>query len=343
MNSQLAQMLFLLSLVFALGASPSVATAEPTSLRVVTFNVEIFTAPGVRASQLQKFRFDHARRLHLERVADVIETLNPDILNLVEATSREVIDGIVAILHEKGMTDYRGYHIESNDTFTGMDVGVITRYPLDEVEGSTMRTIYSERDDPTWRQSFQLIEEGKSPRNLTTSITRNSLYFVTIGKHRLGMFGIHLKSNPSDNYSNAKRSAQAELVRRAIRSEIVRRGYQPIVLGDFNDYDPDVPDRDRSRDTSTSVMRDIKDYDPDRQGPELINVASKIIRQDDRYSSHWDWNENGARDGEDVLTMIDHILIPKEMAPSIERAFISRIVSLHTSDHFPVVVDLKLP
>ncbi|CAN0367977.1 unnamed protein product, partial [Ectocarpus sp. 4 AP-2014] len=64
-------------------------------LRIVTFNAEILTAPRVRAGQLQKFRFDHARNAHLERVAYVIETLTPDVLNLVEVTSKEAVDRLV--------------------------------------------------------------------------------------------------------------------------------------------------------------------------------------------------------------------------------------------------------
>ena len=76
---------------------------------------------------------------------------------------------------------------------------------------------------------------------------------------------------------------------------------------------------------------------------QLMNVAERIERQADRYTSHWDYNENGAPDGDDVYTMIDHILLPQELAPYIQRAFIAHIVDLDTSDHFPVVVDLLLP
>jgi exonuclease III len=117
----------------------------------------------------------------------------------------------------------------------------------------------------------------------------------------------------------------------------------PIVLGDLNDYDPDVADRDDSRDTKTNVLRDMKDFDSKRTGPELMNVAERIPRQADRYTSHWDWNENGAHDGDDVYSMIDHILLSTDLAPYIQRVFIAHIVGPDTSDHYPVVVDLLLP
>ncbi|MEQ8848725.1 hypothetical protein [Botrimarina sp.] len=340
-----------LFLLFAFSAPLVAPAAQPVDLRVVTFNAEILTAPRVRAGQLNKYRFDYARERHLERVAGLIETLSPDLLNLVEVTSVEAVDRLVEILHEKGFSDYRGYHVESHDTFSGMDVGVISRVPLlalsdvgaEAGQSEHLQTIYSDADDPTWRQAFSFVGWEGDQRKGTTSLSRNSMYFVEVNGWRLGFFGLHLKSNPSDDYSNAKRTGEAEVVRRAIRAEIVARGFLPVVLGDLNDYDPDVPDRDDSRSTSTDVLRSIKDFDPDRQGPELVNAAKWVQRKADRYTSHWDWNENGAADGDDVYTMIDHVLLPTELADHVRRVFICRTVSLDTSDHFPIVVDLELP
>jgi endonuclease/exonuclease/phosphatase family metal-dependent hydrolase len=166
---------------------------------------------------------------------------------------------------------------------------------------------------------------------------------MTVGGHKLGFLGLHLKSNPQDEYSNAKRLGEAAVARRILRGEILDRGYLPVVLGDLNDYDPDVPDRDESRDTATTVLLDLKDFDSARPGAELVNVAERMARQADRYTSHWDWNENHAHDGDDVYTMIDHILLAKELMPNVFRAFICHTISLDTSDHYAVVVDLRLP
>jgi endonuclease/exonuclease/phosphatase family metal-dependent hydrolase len=340
--------LFILSAVFsglaAVGFAQSPGGADAfTAVRIVTFNAQLLAAPRVSPGQIDKYRFDVGRRRHLEDVAALFETLKPDVFNLVEVTSREAVDQVVAILHEKGFTEYRGYHVDSNDTFTAGDVAVITHFQPDRIDGAEIRTIYSPADDPTWRQTFSFPARGGGTGNGTTSLDRNSMYFLTIAGHKLGFFGLHFRSNPQDAYANAKRTGEAAIVRRAIRSQIVARGYLPIVLGDLNDYDPDVPDTDPGRGTSTTVLRDIKDFDADRQGPELVNVAERIVRVADRYTSHWDTNENGAHDGDDVYTMIDHILLPRELMPYVTRAFISHSVTLATSDHFPVVVDLRLP
>lgn len=342
MMRTILQRLIVFSLALAV-VDPAPGQTSATPVRIVTFNVEILTAPRVRAGTLQKYRFDYARSRHLERTADVIETLAPDVLNLIEATSREAVDQVVALLHEKGMTDYRGYHVESHDSFTGMDVALITRVAPDIVAGQRIHSVYSESEDPTWRQAFHFVDYEGEPRTRTTSLARNAMYFLTIGGHKLGFLGLHLKSNPQDDYANARRTAEAKVAQRALRSEIVKRGYTPVVLGDLNDYDPDVPDRDESLSTSTDVIARLKDFDPSRQGPELFNAAAQIVRREDRYSSHWDTNENDAHDPADVYTMIDHVLLPVELRPHVRRVFIAHVVGLETSDHYPVVVDLLLP
>ena len=321
-------------------AAPVVFAAP---LRIVKFNAEILTAPGVREGELQKFRWDVARHDQFERVAAVIEALNPDILNLVEVTSREGVDYLVSILHEKGLTSYRGYHVDSHDNYTSMDVALISKIEPDAVEGQSIRTFYSPADDPTWRQFYQSKGYDGKVRKLSTGIDRNAVYLVTFAGHRLGFLGLHLKSNPSSEDSNARRTAQAEIAQRIVHQEIVGRGYLPIILGDINDYDPDVPDRDDTRDTMTEVLRTLKEFDSNKEGSELVNVAGLMPRQADRYTSVWDRNENGVRDPYDVLTMIDHILLPKELMPHVTRVFVFHSIALETSDHRPVVLDIDLP
>ena len=65
-------------------------------------------------------------------------------------------------------------------------------------------------------------------------------------------------------------------------------------------------------------------------------------RQADRYTSHWDRNENGVDDPGDVKTMIDHILLDRSLMPAVSKVFISHATDLSVSDHFPIVVDLEI-
>lgn len=315
----------------------------PTPLRIVAFNCEVLKAPGVRQGEFDHFRFDTARQAHHERVAAVIETLSPDILALEEVISRESIDLLVEVLHQKGLSEYRGFHVENHDSFSGMDVAMLCRIPPDTVEGVELRTIYSEEADPTWRESFAAPGFDGKPVRRSASLIRNAVYYFTVGKHRLGFLGLHLKANPQDAYSNALRKAEVRVAQRVIQGEIVGRGYLPIVLGDLNDYDPEIEDTDPVRGDSTGVLQGLMDFDPKHAGRELVNAARWMPRLADRYTNHWDLNENGAADPGDVFTMLDHVLLAEELRPHVRRAFICHSVPEDTSDHRPVVVDLMLP
>jgi endonuclease/exonuclease/phosphatase family metal-dependent hydrolase len=197
-------------------------------------------------------------------------------------------------------------------------------------------------DDDWLRQAFTTLDDSGRERAEEAVLQRHSLAYFTVCGQRLGILGMHLKSNPSDRSSNAQRTAETRIARDIIRRKIVAKGYLPVVLGDLNDYDPDVPMADGRRRTQTTVLRDLKDFDPEREGPELVNVATFIPRVADRYTSHWDFNENGGPDSDDVFTMIDHILLPRELEGMVRRAFICHATDLDVSDHFPVVVDLDL-
>ncbi len=314
-----------------------------TTLRIMTFNAEILVAPGERAGDIEKYRWDVAREEQFEKIAAVIEGLNPDVLNLVEVTSKGGVDKLVEMLHEKGLTDYRGYHMESDDDFSKLDVALISRIEPETIDGQQIRKFHSNEDDPTWRQSFPAPSRSGGTFNANSFLSRHAVYMLDVNGYKLGFLGLHLKSNPSDDYSNAQRSAQAEVAVRVLRSQIAGKGYLPIVLGDINDFDPDVPDQDDNQDTVTEVIKNLKDFDPERSGPELDNVAKLMPRKADRFTCFWDRNENGAKDPYDVFSMIDHIFLPTELMPLVKRAFIFHGVPLEASDHYPVVVDLVLP
>lgn len=332
-----------------LADTPSQAAVD-CRLRIVCFNVENLAAPGER-TRLTRFRFEPARRRHVERVAAVLETLAPDIVVLPEVVSRESVDALADMLRAKGLHGYRGWHVEGSDAFTGFDVAILSRIDPDEIDGRRIRILVPEKRrkgaapaaaDDWLRESYAVRSAAGADEQEEAVLQRHALALFTICGRKLGVLGLHLKSNPSDPAANAQRTAETRIARDIIRREIVARGYLPIVLGDLNDYDPDVPMADGVRTTQTTVIRDLKNYDPGRPGPELVNAAGLMPRVADRYTSHWDFNENGAADGDDVFTMIDHILLPRELEPAVTRAFICHATGLETSDHFPVVVDLDL-
>ena len=234
-------------------------------------------------------------------------------------------------------------------------MAVFSRIVPDEIEGERIRILVPPRrgadaagdtaaDEPrAWlRERYGYVDERGTARDEMAVLQRHAVACFTVCGRKIGVLGLHLKSNPSDVGSNAQRTAETRIARDVIRREIVARGYLPIVMGDLNDYDPDVPMADAGRKTLTTVVRDLKDYDADRAGPELVNAATFMPRVADRWTSHWDFNENGAADPEDVFTMIDHVLLHEDLAPAVTRAFVCHATGADISDHFPVVVDLDL-
>lgn len=348
------------------GPAAEAATRPARPLRIAAFNAENLAAPGERTT-LTRFRFEPARRRHIERIAAIVETLTPDILVMPEVVSRQGVDAVVELLHAKGLTDYAGYHVDGRDKFSGFDVAIIARIEPDLIDGERIHLFVpaatkraakrtatavdeaAPREDreigagEDWmRRGYSYEDSRGTTRREEAVLQRHAVAYFTVGGTKLGVLGMHLKSNPSDISANAQRSAEAAIARELILRRIVARGYLPIVLGDLNDYDPDVPMADAGRRTRTTVLRDLKDFDGSREGDELVNAAGFIPRQADRYSSHWDFNENGAPDGDDVFTLLDHVLVPRELVPAVTRAFICHAIGLDVSDHFPVVVDFDL-
>jgi endonuclease/exonuclease/phosphatase family metal-dependent hydrolase len=330
------------------GDESAAASPAPHGLRIVCFNAENLAAPG-EGTKLTRFRFEPARRRHLERVAAVVETLAPDIIVMPEVVSAAGVEAVVGILHEKGLADYEGHHVNGRDNFSGFDVAILSRIEPDLVDGRQIHFFAPGRQvdggpDEAWMQEdYSFAGEGGREQKKTAVLQRHAVAYFTVGGRKIAVCGVHLKSNPSEISSNAQRTAETKIVREIVKRKIVARGYQPIVLGDINDYDPDVPMADSYRTTRTTVLRDLKDYDAATPGDELVNAATFMPRVADRYTSHWDFNENGAADRDDVFTMIDHILVHRDLAPAIERAFICHAIDLDVSDHFPVVVDFRLP
>jgi endonuclease/exonuclease/phosphatase family metal-dependent hydrolase len=322
-------------ILFAAGA------AAKTPLRIMTLNAEWLVSEEGETDK-DPWGPPYTLNEHLERIAGIIETLQPDIVNLVEVTTKAGVDRLVAILHEKGSTDYKGFHIESYDNITGQDVGLVSKYTPDVIKGAYIRNFYSTGQHSEWRADYT----WKTARGVTkhdhTSISKNAVYCFTIDGHKLGFLGLHLKADPDSAEANGQRTGQSRVAQKIIREEIVARGYIPIVLGDFNDYDPDVPDRDDTCSTKSKVLSYLKDYNTTLRGPELVNAAVKITRVFDRYTSHYDLDDDRVPDEGEPMTMIDHILIHKKLLPAVRRVFIDHGHGGQTSDHWPVIVDLEL-
>ena len=158
-------------------------------LRIVTFNVQCLQAPETKDSRLSRFRWSPARRAHLEAIAGVIETLEPDICALVEVTGPESVNRLVNILHHKGLGQYRGHHVESQDRFSGFDVAFVTRTAADRVGRQSIHHFAPSGDDSPWRQSYAYTDERGTPHQHETTLARHALLYTTVAGHKLAFLG----------------------------------------------------------------------------------------------------------------------------------------------------------
>jgi endonuclease/exonuclease/phosphatase family metal-dependent hydrolase len=323
--------LLLFLLLLPLLVAPS-AHSAPEVFRIATFNVKWLTESATETRMAPWEDEEHLAE-HRRNLALVIAKIHPDILCVQEATTRGALEKLAAEPALKPLR-YRVLHIESEDTGTGQDVAFLVgpRVRLDTIQGAAIRRF---ADTLQGRPADMHRNDPRRQR-----LTKHALVCVS-RPEKICLLGLHLLAHPDDKGRTAKRETQTHIAAHIVRTEIVARGYAPVVLGDFNDFDPDVGGPSSYAVKKRNVLRVIKDFDTTRPGPELINVAGRISLSAKRYSAYWDRNMNGVRDARDPISLLDHILMDKRLEKRIVKVEIRH--DLHDgqlSDHWPVVVDL---
>jgi hypothetical protein len=248
-----------------------------THIRIMTFNAEWLVYTEDETDKYLRGP-EYTLNKHFERIAGIIESLEPDIVNLIEVTNESSVNYLVNILHEKGLNDYKVYHLESKDNTTNQDVALILKITPKKVQGEYLQIFYSMYAGEKWRGQYTWTTSSIVQKSSSTSITKNIVYFIDIGIRKLDFLGLHLRAIPDNEQVNTQREVQACLASKILREEIIAKGYIPIVLSDLNDYDTDVPDRDDTKSTQTNVLDAINNYDQTQPGKELVNAAEKIVR-----------------------------------------------------------------
>ncbi len=319
--------------LFLVGCSTQDRATRPTAV----FQPEpppVFKAEGLRLAILNtEFLFDGLddeggadfphkgdpvkARAHRDRIGEILRLLDADLIVLAEIESREVLQQLIATsLPGLG---YRSYFVQGQDTFTGQDVGLLSRVPV----------------DTTGRTDEQVKVAGEQRAQ---GVSKNLFARLSVGGVPLTLIGLHFYARPLDPTRKARREAQAEVIRRLVVRELTA-GRAVAVLGDFNDYDDRTPDRNGNRPV-TDVLRRIKAAGP---GPEddLHNVIADVP-QADRFTNHFDRNHNRQVEWRE-LSAIDHLLLSPGLYRRLREVhYVQAYDPLTYTDHFPVVVTLDL-
>ncbi len=292
-----------------------------------------FRAQGVRIAALNaEFMFDgvdnegqatfphkgdpQKARQHRDRIGRIVRMLDADVVMLAEVENAEAAQMLVD--ESLAGLGYTVYFVQGKDTFTGQDMALLSRVPVE----ATGRT--DERAP---------IEGG----NETYGVSKNLWARLSLGGVPTTVIGVHFLSRPDDASRKPSREAQAEVIRRLVVEEMAA-GRAVVVLGDFNDFDDATPDRYGSQ-PITDVLARIKRAG-DGPDDDLRNVLGEVA-QAQRYTSFYDRNSNGRVD-EGEFSAIDHLLL----SPALYR----RLREVHyvhahdptvATDHFPIVVTLS--
>ena len=303
-------------LTIAFAGSP----AKP--LRIASFNLEWLVA-SANETDMAPWHDETALEKHRRNLARILaDDVHADIVCVLESTSQLALEKLVAEPKLKPL-HYRIYHLESEDVTTGQDVAFLVRVPLDRVDGNEINDFRT-----------------NSRNGSRDPLTKRAVIYLTSGKLKLGLLGMHLLAHPDDAKRTRKREAQAKVAAQIVRDDIVAKGYMPIVLGDFNDFDSDV--KGPGNEPHRKVLHILKDFDPEKSGDELFNAAEKIQPASARYSAYWDLNKDEKWDDNEPRSMLDHILLDQSLKRRLLTVKILHVPSDGSvSDHWPVVVDLK--
>lgn len=301
------------------GSVPSTAPS-PKGLRLATFNTE-FLFDGLDGEGQATFAWkgDPAlARAHRDAVGEVVRMIDADVLMLQEVEHL----GVLEMMLEETLAGmgYRAYLVDGRDSFTGQDVGLLSRIPVEEAGRTDERVTV-----PGTRQPY--------------GVSKNLWARLDLGGVPTTLIGVHFLARPDDVSRKPQRETQAEVIRRLVEKEMAA-GRAVAVLGDFNDFDPDVPDRAGST-PITDVLGTVKRAGP---GPDddLRNVMGEV-RQLDRYTSFWDRNRNEEID-EGEFSAIDHILLSPRLYRALRAVeYVHDYDPREVTDHFPIVVTLDLP
>jgi exonuclease III len=302
------------------------------TLRLVQYNVEwlfidyyaAMDCPGNGCT----WKSQSDAQTHLYYVADVIQKLQPDIINFCEIEGCDELK----MLNDQLGTAYNPYLKKGTDTSTGQNVGFLTKIdPQINLYRSEEKVAYP----------ISGTKCGNTNSSGSTGVSKHYITEFVLGSSNIAFIGAHLLAIPTDPSRCVQREAQAQVLQNVIASYI-NKGFEVIIIGDFNDYDAEILDLNSNLPTSR-VLDILKGLNGLKQGQyNLTNIAYRL-NKNERFSDWWDSDDNCATNSQKDYSMIDHILVTPNIDKKIVNAYIfhgyQEYCGKWNSDHYPVVVD----
>jgi len=301
------------------------AACAEDRITFATFNCEFLTRPKVHMKFGERFNLARDRKdvwnqpgyrdkkFHeaAEAVARFIVQIDADVIGLEEVGDRRDVKELHEAVRAAGL-DYPYWVAgKSLDPATHQNVALFSRYKLSDLLSPIpgLEAYDTELDDP---DAEQWTEVTKGLRVNVAACGRTFVVYV-----------LHLKSERGGHESDARRVAQASIVRRNYLP-LLTAGRNVIVMGDLNDG------------RNQPAIRRIRGRD-DIQ-PDLIQTGRADYFDFDKLDTRWTYEYMGVRG------QIDHILLSTSFKRICKRIHARTLPqdNPRVSDHRPFIVDLDL-
>lgn len=336
-------LLFVLFIVKTTGSTDQYDCIVPTKVEdrrpdkskwtVAQYNVEwLFTeqykdCPGSGCS----WNSSEEEYVHLAAVANVIKQIDADTVHMCEVQSCTQLKELIKLLPGSG---YKPYLIEGTDTYTGQNVGLITKIdPIAPLARTDERVDY-----PIENNNCDYTGENGS-----TSVSKHLFADFSINNNTIHLVGAHLLSNPNDPTACVKREAQTQVLQNEIVSKY-KNTDNIIVIGDLNDFDPIVLDMNSNLPNSRALNILYGNNGTYSGQYELFSVGN-FVDQTERYTNWYDPNGDCTVETSEY-SAIDHILTSKSIYSKIENVYYyhdyEEGCDITNSDHYPIIIEITI-
>jgi exonuclease III len=259
---------------------------------------------------------------HFIKISKIIKQINPDIINLCEINTSEILNKLVMSLHDNSYNYYMS-HTEPN--LIDQHMGIVTR-----VEPLNMHRTTDEHKYPQ-NSECNFLGNGISnlPKHYISKFFINNMDII--------MIGVHLKAHPTVPENCAIREAQAMIIQQQILKYY--HNHEIIVIGDFNDFDDDIMDHVNSIPKSKvlDIIKGESGHNPINY--KLYNTSTFLHKHERITTKHVD-----RRRSERVASMIDFVLVTQKLKKHVSDVDIFTqyegvIGEDNNSDHYPIIVD----
>jgi len=146
-------------------------------------------------------------------IANLILNSNADIVGLTEIENQDILKLIQQYLPTEWQIAFK----QGRDTYTGQDVGILSRLPIDKSSLTSFPNIYGE---------YEEIKKNPSKILGLSFTNENQTYYIVLA---------HLLSKKNNSIKkDKKRAAQANAISKIVKNKISKYDHI-IVMGDLND------------------------------------------------------------------------------------------------------------